>query len=729
VNSNAYSTAKRSSTSIFRQVLLCGVFTVVLSFFYMGGAFQSAHNAVSDMLQTHFTTTPSEKPVVYLLITDATLIEAAEVDGISWPWPRSAYAEAIRFLRAAGAKEIVFDMIFTERSVYGIEDDIGFGKAIKDAGVILGTLSSQEQRKLSKQASRMNSKRAKEFAVKVDGVNEKVFHNYPFLRTPISELTNHAKGLGDVKFVQDSDGVGRRVPMFIRSGKDYIPSLSLLAAASFLDITSYQMNDNYLLLSGSSITREIPLDAKGMARPRYYGDSNTYEKYLLLRVIKSQIMMDEGGTPYYSPDLFKGKVVIIGSDATELKDFRPNPFNKSNDPGVHYHGTAIHNILEGDFLESRYEPIYVLPVLFFTSLIVVFISIKYRASIGFLFTFLLLALMQGIVVYLFKYHDLLLDMTATSINIIGCFTMATGFNYVAEARQRLFITGAFGQYLSPEVVTDLVEYPERLKLGGEVRTMTAFFSDIQGFSTISEKLSPEDLVALLNEYLSEMCDIIGRYHGTVDKFEGDAIMAFWGAPIYTDEHAKLALLASLEMQKRLQELRDKWLDEGKDPLYVRMGMNSGPMLVGNMGSRSRMDYTIMGDAVNLASRLEGANKFYGTYVMLSENTKDLVGDFFVTRELDIIQVMGKKEPVKIYELLGKKGEVAEHQCAMAMLSGQALIAYRKGDFHEAKSLFIKVLQHQPNDPPTLEFLHRMEGLNEAQLEGGWDGVFKADSKG
>jgi len=337
--------------------------------------------------------------------------------------------------------------------------------------------------------------------------------------------------------------------------------------------------------------------------------------------------------------------------------------------------------------------------------------------------------MQGIVVYLFKYHDLLLDMTATSINIIGCFTMATGFNYVAEARQRLFITGAFGQYLSPEVVTDLVEYPERLKLGGEVRTMTAFFSDIQGFSMISEKLSPEDLVALLNEYLSEMCDIIGRYHGTVDKFEGDAIMAFWGAPIDTDEHAKLALLASLEMQQRLQELRGKWLDEGKDPLHVRMGINSGPMLVGNMGSRNRMDYTIMGDAVNLASRLEGANKFYGTYLMISENTKVLAGDLFVTRELDIIQVMGKKESVQVYELLGKEGEVAENKCAMAMLFREALIAYRKGNFNEAKSLFIKVLQQEPNDPPALEFLQRMEGLNEAQLEGGWDGVFKADSKG
>jgi len=720
---------KRSAKSISRQLLLCVTFTAVLSILYIGGAFQSAHNVVSDLLQTHFTPTPSERPVVYLLITDASLIEAGEEDGISWPWPRSAYAEAIRFLKKAGAKEIVFDMIFTERSVHGVEDDIGFANALGEDGVMLATLSSQNRSEMSEQASQINFQMAKKFGLDVAGIHKKMFRDYPFLRTPVTEITNKAEGIGDVKFIQDSDGVGRRIPMLVRSGNMYLPSLALISAASFLGITSYQMKGKDLLLSGPSITRKIPLDAEGMARPRYYGDSNIYEKYLLLRVIKSQIAMDEGGDPYYDPALFKDKIVIIGADATELKDFRPNPFNKSNDSGVHYHGTAIHNILEGAFLESKYEPIYVLPVLFFTSLILVFISARYSAAIGFFFTFLLLVLTHGIAVYLFKYNDLLIDVAATSINLVGCFILATGFNYVAEARQRLFITSAFGQYMSPDVVTALVDDPARLKLGGEVRTMTAFFSDIQGFSSISEKLSPEDLVALLNEYLSEMCDIIGRYQGTVDKFEGDAIMAFWGAPIYTDEHAKLALLASLEMQQRLQELRQKWIAEGKEPLYVRMGINSGSMLVGNMGSRSRMDYTIMGDAVNLASRLEGANKFYGTYLMLSESTKRLTDELFVTRELDFIQVMGKQKPVHVYELLGKKGDVAKNKLAMALLFEEALTKYREGCFTEAKKLFAEVIDLMPNDPPSLEFLRRMEELGDKAVLGEWNGIFKADSKG
>ena len=710
-------------------LLLCLTFTSLLSILYLSGAFQSAHNSVSDRLQTVLTTPPASNPVVYLLITDASLIEADEIDGISWPWPRSAYAEAIRFLNSAGAREIIFDMIFSEPSIHGLEDDAAFGESMQEAGVILATLSSRTQSSMSEATLLRNLQITARFSLQVDDADKEMFDDHPFLRTPVAELTRQAKALGDVKFIQDSDGVGRRIPMLIRSGERYQPSLPLAAAASILGINRYQMEGNELLLSGPSLQRRIPLDAHGMARPRYYGDSNIYAKYLLLRVIKSQIIMDEGGLPYYDPALFKDKIVIIGSDATELKDFRPNPFNKANDPGVHYHGTAIHNILEDAFLDNRYDALYVLPVLFLTALLLSMVAAKYRAATGFIFTFLLLLLVNAVAVYLFRYHALLIDVSATSINLIGCFILATGYNYVAETRQRLFITSAFGQYLSPEVITRLVENPEHLKLGGEVRTMTAFFSDIQGFSTISERLSPQELVALLNEYLSEMCDIIGKHHGTVDKFEGDAIMAFWGAPIHSQDHAQLAALAALEMQQKLHELRLKWRHEGRDPLYVRMGINSGPMLAGNMGSRSRMNYTIMGDAVNLASRLEGANKFYGTYLMLSDETKRLAGDTFICRELDAILVMGKKKPVLVYELLGRQGEVADNILAATLLFEKALANYRKGDFNRAKRGFAEVLNQIKDDPPSIEFLRRIEAMDGKVVQGGWDGVFKADSKG
>ncbi|ATX82131.1 adenylate cyclase [Mariprofundus ferrinatatus] len=708
--------------------MLCTLFTSLLSIFYLVDAFESAHDAISDQLQIHISSPPDEKPVVYLLITDASLIEADEVDGISWPWPRSAYAEAVRFLNNAGAKEIIFDMIFSERSVHGYEDDVGFASAVEEAGVILANLSSSHRSAMSEQRALENLRITDRFALPVEGTDATMFKDYPYIRAPVAELTERVKAVGDVKFVQDRDGIGRRIPMLIRSGNRYHPSLSLSASASALGITAYRIEENELVLTGPGIERSIPLDAEGMARSHYYGDSGIYDKYLLLRVIKSQISIDEGSPPYYDPALFKDKIVIIGADATELKDFRPNPFNKSNDPGAHYHGTAIHNILAGDFLQSRYEAIYVLPVLFLTSLLLALVTARFRATTGFAFTFLLLALNAVTAIYMFKHHGLLIDVTATSINLIGCFILATGFNYVTEARQRHFVTSAFGQYLSPDVVKALVDDPNRLLLGGDVRTMTAFFSDIAGFSTISERLSPQALVALLNEYLSEMCDIIGKYHGTVDKFEGDAIMAFWGAPIYRHDHARLALLAALEMQERLRVLRTKWAAEGRDQLFVRMGINSGPMLVGNMGSRTRMNYTVMGDAVNLASRLEAANKFYGTNLMISKKTRALAGDGFVTRELDAIQVVGKKKPVFVYELLGKEGEVGKSLQHGAQLFEQALICYRKGELFAAKEQFAQVYDHIPEDPATAEFLRRIEAADKNMVQGGWDGVFKPDSK-
>lgn len=713
-------------------LLLCTAFALLISLIYLNGNFQTAHNIISDQLQVHLNAPPSDRPIAYLLIDDASLIEAYEVDGISWPWPRSAYAEAIRFLRNAGAAAIVFDMVFTERSVHGIEDDRALADAIEGGPIVLATLSSSKPGGMSKSSAAARRTMVARFAIDLQSDDADPlsahFIDRPYLRPPVAELAASTHAIGDVQFVQDGDGVGRRVPMLIRSGDTFYPSLSLAVASQLLHIDRYRLKGNELLLDGSEGMRRIPLDRDGMARPRYYGDSNIYDKYLLLRVIKSQLRIDEGEPPYYDPALFKGKIVIIGSDATELKDFRPTPFNKANDPGAHYHGNAIHSILAGDFLQARYAPRYVIPLLFASALIIALVAARYRAATAFSITFALLLLLFATAIWLFRYHGLLIDVAASSANLAGCFIVTTGYNYLAEARQRHFITSAFGQYLSPEVVDSLVADPDHLKLGGEVREITAFFSYIQGFSTISETLTPQALVTLLNEYLSEMCDIIGRHHGTVDKFEGDAIMAFWGAPLATDMHASQALAAAIEMQRRLAELRERWRAEGKPLLYVRMGINSGPMLVGNMGSRTRMNYTIMGDAVNLASRLEGANKFYGTYLMISEHTRALAGDAFATRELDSIRVMGRHEPVRVYELLGYRQLLAEQQLAAALLFEQALAIYRNGDFARAEEAFRAVIELAGRDSPSEVFLNRLQAMGD-RAEGGWDGVFNADSKG
>lgn len=331
-------------------------------------------------------------------------------------------------------------------------------------------------------------------------------------------------------------------------------------------------------------------------------------------------------------------------------------------------------------------------------------------------------------VALYLGRDVVLSMSYVAIaSFVGFMAVNLRF-YLQERGQKALIRDAFGQYLSPKVVNILVKDPTKLSLGGERREMTAFFSDIAGFSTISEHLTPEQLVALLNEYLTGMCDIIAKYDGTVDKFEGDAIIAFWGAPLPQPDHARLACMAAIDMQRYMVEYRQRLVSAGKPLLHIRIGMNTGPMLVGNLGSRQRMDYTIMGDAVNLAARLEGVNKEYGTRTMVSENTYAQVRDMVEVRELDRIRVIGRREPVTIYELLERKGELRGSQAEAVTAYMKGLSLYRGRDFGAAMRAFQDVLKIDATDGPSKTYIQRCEEYLQAPPGDGWDGVFQMNTK-
>ena len=301
--------------------------------------------------------------------------------------------------------------------------------------------------------------------------------------------------------------------------------------------------------------------------------------------------------------------------------------------------------------------------------------------------------------------------------------------YLAEMGQKTQIREMFGQYLSPKVVEDLVDDPSKIQLGGEEREMTAFFSDIQGFSAISERLTPTELVQLLNDYLTDMCDIIISSEGTVDKFEGDAIMAFWGAPTRQSDHAQRACFAAIDMNNRLIELRVKAVQEGITPLTVRMGVNTGQMVVGNMGSSQRMNYTIMGDAVNLASRLEGANKAYGSGMMISESTYRSCEEDIDVRELDRIMVVGKSEPVTVYQLLSRKNQTTGADADLVDQFSKGLELYKAGDFRLAKSEFSSCLEIFADDGPALTYISRCQAFADNPPDADWDGVYRLTEKG
>ncbi|MDG1234062.1 MAG: adenylate/guanylate cyclase domain-containing protein [Pseudomonadales bacterium] len=301
--------------------------------------------------------------------------------------------------------------------------------------------------------------------------------------------------------------------------------------------------------------------------------------------------------------------------------------------------------------------------------------------------------------------------------------------YISEMGQKTMIREMFGQYLSPKVVENLVDDPSKIQLGGEEREMTAFFSDIRGFSSISERLTPSELVQVLNDYLTDMCDIILAAEGTVDKFEGDSIMAFWGAPTRQADHAKRACFAAIEMNDRLIELRSKALEQGVTPLVVRMGMNTGTMVVGNMGSKQRMNYTIMGDAVNLASRLEGANKAYGSGMMISESTYRFCEADVDVRELDRITVVGKSEPVTVYQLLNRKNQTSDAEADLVDQFSKGLELYKTGDFQRAKSEFSACLEIFADDGPAQTYISRCQAFTDNPPGADWDGVYRLTEKG
>ena len=333
--------------------------------------------------------------------------------------------------------------------------------------------------------------------------------------------------------------------------------------------------------------------------------------------------------------------------------------------------------------------------------------------------FILLPVVLCLIAYRYGFW---LPLVVQEAGIAGTLLSAGVIYYTTEGRQKLFIKNAFKQYLSPAVIEELIQYPERLKLGGERRVLSIFFSDLEGFTTISEGLEPEALTALLNEYLSAMTDIIYEEGGTVDKYEGDAIIAFWNAPLPLPDHAVRCVRAALRCQAKLAEMRPSIRERiGKD-LRMRIGINSGPAVVGNLGSKTRFDYTMLGDAVNLAARLEGINKQFGTYTIISRTTLDLLAGAFPVRELSRVAVVGRREPVTIYEPM-LPAEFEARRDDLAIFS-RGLEKFYEGRFAEAEAIFTVI---KDRDRASASYAEKCRSLIARPPEG-WDGVWVITTK-
>lgn len=422
----------------------------------------------------------------------------------------------------------------------------------------------------------------------------------------------------------------------------------------------------------------------------------------------------------------RDKILIIGLTATGTHDIASIPLHNEY-PGVGTYHNVVNTIINGIYIRKPGTFVNVLMILCI-ALLAGFATgrLTSRKSLGAaIASFFLL----NIAIFLaFVFSSLWIEQLGANLALLIPSVCIVSIKLINEEGQKRFIKSAFSRYIAPDVIEQIMQHPESLELGGESRRITIFFSDVAGFSTISEKLTPPELVALLNEYLSEMTDIIISHGGTIDKYEGDAIMAFYGAPHPYPDHEIRACMAGIDMKRRLRELQEHWRDVGQHELFVRMGMNTGEAVVGNMGSRMRMDYTAMGDSVNLASRLEGANKHYGTTAMISENTYRNAKDVIDVRRLDTIRVVGKTEPILIYELMGKKDSMPQKVYDMLERYDEGLRMFDERQWKRALKHFHEALAILPDDGPSQTYIRRCEEFLKKPPSKNWDGVYTFKTK-
>jgi adenylate cyclase len=494
------------------------------------------------------------------------------------------------------------------------------------------------------------------------------------------------------------------------------PGLPLMAVSRFLRRPAAwdgPIANNRIPLAG----REIPIDARGDLLVNFAG--GPYQSAPPAFPVVSFVDVMNGRVP---PETFRGKLVLIGITATGFADDYWTPTSvKGKMPGVEVHAHAIDTILRGDFIRDAPDWLTV-ALIFGMSLVAALALLGLPMIAAALGSLLALALYLLGASYYFDEH-IVLNLIYPPLALVMTYTAVVFYRVIFEQGQTRALRGVLGQYLSPAVVEHVTREPDSLKLGGDQREMTVMFADLRGFTSFSESLDPETLVHLLNEYLNIMSDVVFKYEGTIDKYMGDAIMAFWGAPQQQPDHAALACRTALEMVTALDELNARWTTLGRPRLAMGIGINTGIMKVGNMGSSSRFDYTVLGDAVNLASRLEGLNKEYGTTLIVSKATLDQTGGAFHARFLDLVAVKGKREPAEVYEILE-----AEH--LPGMQAGPAVRAYEEGielyrerDWLGAAAKFQEALRLSPDDGPSAVYLQRSEELLHDPPPVDWDGVY------
>ena len=770
---------------------------------YLAGLFNFMEYKLYDPRINLFAHSSMKSQDIILVLVDQYSIEWGRKErGWGWPWPREAYAELVDYMNLGKAKSVVFDILFTEPSIYrntrqdeiiedvlktrdstraassggdlqaalrlsmeafgrieelkGRQDDASFAAAATRYGkVVQGVNFSTQTGNVYNWPSDLNKpffntenfgSSISKFDIANDYSNETKTVGAQF---PIEELGNTAAAVGAFTSRPDSDGIIRRYRLFTLFDNKAVPSLAAasLLASGYKNTVSYDTKKRLIRWGGFN----IPVDEEGKTLLRFHGDPITrYPRYGLAHILQSADYV-AGKTSvepeeFLEPDNFNGAYVFVGVYAPGLFDIFPSPITPTY-PGMGFHATMLDNLLMGDIISKA--PDWVAAIIIVGAVILMVALVLYSgrivATVGGLVLSFAVIVFAGFLAF---YLGWWVPMAAPIIATLVSYLTSTLYSYATEGKDKRFIKNAFSRILSPKVIDQIIADPSQLKLGGEKRKMTAIFTDIQRFSSISSELQdqygedgPKVLVNLLNLYLTEMSNVVLENGGTIDKYEGDAIIGFFGAPAWMEDHAARACRSAILMKRREIEMVEKVMKpdgeffnpltkliEGKvirklRPLYTRLGINTGDMVVGFMGTPAKMDYTIMGNAVNLAARLEGVNKQYDTHgILISEYTKDQIGAEFVVRPLSRVTVVGIPVPLRLYELLEIKSDAPKSMLDMVKVWEGAFKAYENRDFESARKVFSNIYQNDPEDFPAKLYIDRCAEFIASPPPEEWDGV-------
>jgi len=778
---------KISKRSIAMIIIVMLFFTTTL--LHLSGFFNFLEYKSYDLRVQFFSkySRPSDD-IVVILLDQHSLDWAQRERGWGWPWPRQAYAEIVDYMRQGKAHSVIFDLIFSEPSIHRNirQDEIvdtAIGKLEQTRALIAGgeirsadpifmeiektiqSLSAREDDEIFIQATQnfdrvvqtvfFSSQTGNIFSWP-ESLNQPLFELKNFgtvlekfelgreigAQFPIPGLREAAGALGSATGILDSDGVIRRLRLFTMFDGKAVPG----HAAAALLVSGHKPQISYNERSRAIQWGDfsIPVDRNGKTILRFRENLDRYIPYSAMYILQSAEALERGETPLLPPENFRNTHVFLGVHAPGLFDIFRTPISGAY-PGMGCHITFLDNMLQGDFIRESPQWQNLLILLSAIALTVLLVMFSGRIPLAVGGTILIALLITVVSFAAYHWGNLWLPIVPHIAGIALAFATVTLYNYATEGSQKRFIKSAFSQYLSPKVIERIIADPSQLKLGGEKREMTAIFTDVRGFSTISEALGdPVKLVELLNLYLTKMSNIILDNQGTIDKYEGDAIIAFFGAPARMDNHAILACRSAVLMKKAEKEINRAALEQGlisqevmqtlaskgmlksaenPMPLFTRIGINTGEMVVGNMGTPNKMDYTIMGNAVNLAARLEGVNKQYNTGgILISEYTRGHLADNFILRPLSRVRVVGISTPLRLYELLDIAEEASVDIVAAVKSWEQGFMAYENRNFLAARNIFDTIYQQNNEDLAAKKYFDRcVKYLVSPPDEIAWDG--------